>query len=42
MTTKTRKPVDTHCTVCGRPIAECTVGGLHGTVRDAAVKAAKR
>ncbi len=37
-----RKPADEACTVCGRPIGVCTVGGPHGVIRDKALRAATR
>lgn len=36
-----RQPADVLCAICGRPVAECTVGGLHGQIRDKAAKATR-
>lgn len=40
--TTTRRPADEACAQCGRDIAACTVGGLHGMVRDRAARAVRQ
>jgi hypothetical protein len=35
-------PGDRRCAYCGRPLAACTVPGLHGMIRDRAAAAADR
>jgi len=37
-----READDIRCTICGRAIADCTIGGLHGMVRDRAAVATKQ
>lgn len=41
MTKSKRQPADTHCIYCGRPVADCNVGGLHGMLRERAALAVK-
>jgi ribosomal protein S27E len=34
-----REPANVRCIICGAPLAECSIGGLHGIIRDKAAKA---
>lgn len=35
-----REPANIRCAICGAPVAECDVPGMHGMIRDRAKAAA--
>ena len=37
-----RQPADVLCTICGADLPDCTIGGLHGMVRDRAALATQQ
>ncbi len=41
-TPKKRQPADVLCAMCGQPVDECKVGGMHGMIRERARAAAQQ
>ena len=37
-----REPANVLCVICGAPVTHCTIGGLHGMIRDRAALAASQ